>query len=93
MNKYNKIEWDNEIWDFFGIEQDIRDVWDRRFGEDNVSLTLVHLREYLKTKPNYEEEVINKYCGGNWAFFIWDALERNEKWRKENEREQSLLDQ
>jgi len=84
-NKYNEIEWDNELWDFFGIKDDIRESWNRRFGEENVSITLIRLREYLKKRPDFEETNIKVYYGGNWAFWIWDCLERNEKWRKENE--------
>ena len=82
MNKYNEIEWDDEIWEFFGIDDDIRNAWDKRFGEVNVSQCLVSLREYLKKRPNYQEK-IDEYCSGNWAFFIWDALERAEIWRRE----------
>lgn len=85
MNKYNEIEFDPVIWEFFGIEDDIRNAWDNRFGEINVSQCLISLREYLKKHPNYEEEAIIPYCGGNWAIFIWDALERNEEWKEENE--------
>jgi len=48
---------------------------------------LVSLREYLKKHENYEEEVIIPYYGGNWAIFVWDALERNEEWREERENE------
>jgi len=84
MNKYNEIEWDDEIWEFFGIDDDIREAWDKRFGEVNVSQCLVSLREYLKKHPDYQEK-IDGYYGGNWAIFIYDALERNEKWRKEEE--------
>jgi len=86
MNKYNEIEWDNEIWEFFGIDDDIRASWNKRFGEEFVSIVLIELRGYLKTRPDYEEEVIIPYCAGNWAFWIWDCLEKNEIWRKENEK-------
>jgi len=85
MNKYNEIEFDNENWVWFGIDNDIRDAWDRRFGEENVSIVLMDLREYLKKRPDFEETNINKYYGGNWVFWIWDCLERNEGWRKERE--------
>jgi len=91
MKIYNEIEWDNEIWDFFGIDDDIRDAWDSRFGEENVSVVLMNLRDYLKSRPDYKEKIIDKYCGGNWAIWIWDALERAEWWRKENDR-QSILE-
>ena len=84
MNNANKIEWDNELWTFFGIEDDIRNSWDNHFGEENVSQCLNGLREYLKKHPDYQEK-IDQYYGGNWAFFIWDCLEKNEKWRKERE--------
>ncbi len=84
MNKYNEIEFDPEIWEFFGIDDDIRNAWDNRFGEENVSLCLVSLRDYLKKRPDYQGK-IDKYCGGNWAIFIWNALERDEDWRKERE--------
>ena len=85
MNKYNNIEWDNMIWNFFGIDDDIRNAWDNRFGEENVSIALINTREYLKKHPNYEEEIIIPYCGGNWSFWLWDVFEREEGWRKENE--------
>lgn len=84
MNKYNEIEFDTELWCFFGIDDDIRNAWDSRFGEENVSIALVNLREFLKTHPDYEEEVIIPHCGGNWAIFIWNCLVRDEKWREEN---------
>lgn len=87
MKKYNKIEFDNELWSFFGIDDDIRDAWDRRFGEENVSVVLIDLREYLKKRPDFEETNIEKYFGGNWAFWIWNCLKRNENWRKEREDE------
>lgn len=84
LNKYNEIEWDNELWEFFGIDDDIRNAWDNRFGEVNVSQCLMSLREYLKKRPDYEETVVIPYYGGNWAIYIWDALERAEGWRKVN---------
>ena len=84
MNKYNEVEFDFETWVWFGIDEDIRDAWDRRFGEENVSITLINLREWLKKKPDFEETIEKRY-GGNWVYFIWESLERNEKWREEKE--------
>lgn len=74
MNKYNEIKFDSETWVWFGIDDDIRDAWDSRFGEKNVDVTLMALREWLKTRPNFEQTIENNY-GGNWAIFIWDCLE------------------
>jgi len=82
--RYNEVEFDFETWVWFGIDDDIRDAWDRRFGEENVSIALINLREWLKTKPKFQE-VIDKGYGGNWVIWIWDCLERNEGWRKERE--------
>lgn len=92
MKRYNDIEFDPDIWEWFGIDEDIRDSWDKRFGEENVSITLIDLREYLKTRPDYKEKIIDKYCGGNWAIFIWNMLERNEKWRKDNDNQKFYKD-
>ena len=39
MNKYNEIEFDFVIWAWYGINDDIRNAWDRRFGEDLVNST------------------------------------------------------
>ena len=82
MNKYNEVEFDFVIWAWYGIEDDIRAAWDRRFGEEQVSLTLINLREWLKKRPDFEKTIEEKY-GGNWVYFIWDCLERNEQWRQE----------
>ena len=83
MNKYNEVEFDFEIWAWY-IEDDIRAAWNRRFGEDLVNSTLVSLREWLKKKPDFEETIEKRYQG-NWVYFVWDCLERNERWRKEEE--------
>lgn len=84
MNKYNDVYFSFEGW-YWHIDDDIRDAWDRRFGEENVSIVLIDLREYLKIRPDFEETNIKKYFGGNWAFWIYNALERAEGWRKEKE--------
>ena len=84
MNKYNEVEFDFEIWAWYGIDDDIRKVWDRRFGEVNVNISLNTLREWLKQKPEFQK-TIDKGYGGNWTFFIWDYMERGEIWRKEKE--------
>jgi len=86
MNKSNEVEFDFVIWAWYGIADDIRDVWEKRFGEDLVNFTLNSLREWLKTRPDFEKTIEEKY-GGNWVYFIWNCLERNENWRKENEYE------
>ena len=85
MNRYNEVEFDFVSWSWHGIEDDIRRAWEKRFGEDLVSSTLISLREWLKKKPDFEETIEKRYVG-NWVYFIWDCLERNEKWRKENEK-------
>ena len=82
MNKYNKVEYDFELWSWHGIEKDIMDKWCKRFGEELVSSTLNGLREWLKTRPDFEETIEKNY-GGNWVYFIWDCFERNEAWKKE----------
>lgn len=84
MNRYNKVEYDFELWSWHGIEDDIMNKWCKRFGEDLVGSTLVNLREWLKQKPDFEETIEKRYQG-NWVYFIWNCLERNENWRKENE--------
>ena len=87
MNKYNEVEFDFVSWSWHGIADDIRRVWDKRFGEDLVNSTLISLREWLKTRPDFEETIEKRYQD-NWVYFIWNCLEKNEKWRKENEYEQ-----
>lgn len=82
--KANEIEFDFELWSWHGIEDDIMTTWCKRFGEINVSVGLVNLREWLKRKPKFQETIDNGYKG-NWVYFIWDCLERNEKRRLENE--------
>ena len=84
MNKYNEVEFDFVIWAWYGIADDIRDVWEKRFGEDLVTSTLISLREWLKTRPDFEKTIEEKY-GGNWVYFIWNCLEKNEIWAKEKE--------
>ena len=59
-------------------------AWCKRFGEELVGSTLVKLREWLKTRPDFEKTIEEKYQG-NWVYFIWNCLEKNEGWRKENE--------
>ena len=85
MNKYNEVYFSFEGW-YWHIEDDIMSAWCKRFGEDLVSSTLVGLREWLKTRPKFEE-TIEKGYGGNWVYWIWDCLEQNEKWQKEREHE------
>ena len=82
MNKYNKVEFDFEGLSWHGIEDDIMNAWCKRFGEDIVGSTLVNLREWLKKKPDFEETIETKYAG-NWVYFIWNCLEKNEEWRRE----------
>ena len=81
--QYNNVEFDFELWSWHGIEDDIMNAWCKRFGEDLVNSTLVDLREWLKTRPKFQE-VIDKGYGGNWVFWLWDCFEKNERWRKEN---------
>lgn len=83
MNKYNEVYFSFEGW-YWHIEEDILGVWYKRFGEELVASTLISLREWLKTRLDFEETIEKKY-GGNWVYFIWDCLENNEKWGKENE--------
>ena len=80
---YNDVYFSFEAW-YWHIEDDIRTAWDKRFGEDLVTSTLISLREWLKKRPNFEKTIEEKY-GGNWVYFIWNCLEKNEIWRKENE--------
>ncbi|GAG02451.1 unnamed protein product, partial [marine sediment metagenome] len=47
MNKYNEVEFDFEVWAWFGIEDDILEAWCGRFGEGLVASTLNNLREWL----------------------------------------------
>jgi len=82
MNRYNKVEFDFESWSWHGIEDDIMNAWCKRFGEDIVGSTLVNLREWLKKKPDFEETIETKYAG-NWVYFIWNCLEKNEEWKRE----------
>jgi len=81
--QYNNVEFDFELWSWHGIEDDIMNAWCKRFGEDLVNSTLVDLREWLKTRPKFQE-VIDKGYGGNWVFWLWDCFKKNERWRKEN---------
>jgi len=83
--KYNEVEFDFELWSWHGIEDDIMNAWCKSFGEDLVSSTLNNLREWLKTRPEFEE-VIEKGYGGNWTFWLWDCFEKNEKWKKEHDK-------
>jgi len=80
--KANKIDFDFKGFFWVGIENDIRDAWDKKFGEDNVSIVLMDLREYLKRHPHYSDIVLATY-GGNWAIWIWDCLERAKGWKNE----------
>lgn len=82
MNKYNKVEFDFEIWAWYGIEDDIMTAWCRRFGEELVASTLNGLREWLKKKPDFEETIEKRYQG-NWVYFIWECLKRAEGWERE----------
>ena len=84
MNRYNKVEFDFELFSWHGIEDDIMNAWCKRFGEDIVGSTLANLREWLKKKPDFEETIEKQYAG-NWVYFIWNSLERAEMWRKEKE--------
>ena len=80
---YNEVYFSFEGW-YWHIEDDIRDAWDRRFGEEIVNSTLNNLREWLKKKPDFEETIEKRYSG-NWVYFLWECFERNENWRKEND--------
>ena len=83
MNKYNDVYFSFEGW-YWHIEDDILETWYKRFGEELVASTLVKLRDWLKERSKFEETIENTY-GGNWVYWIWDCLERNELWRKEYE--------
>lgn len=83
--KYNEVEFDFETWDWYGIDDDIYDAWQRRFPELEINLVLVNLREWLKRKPKFQE-VIDKGYGSNWVFWVYDCLERAEEWRITDER-------
>jgi len=83
MKIYNEVYFSFEGW-YWHIEDDIKEAWYKRFGEELVISTLTGLREWLKTRPKFQE-TIDKGYGGNWVFWIWDRLEQAEIWKKERE--------
>ena len=80
--QYNDVYFDFDLW-YWHIEDDIMAAWCKKLGEDLVLSTLNSLREWLKQKPEFQK-TIDKGYGGNWCIWIWDCLERNEMWRREN---------
>ena len=79
----NHIEFDFEMWSWHGIDDDIMDRWGKIFPNVEVSLELIKMREFFKSHPGHEKVIEEKFKN-NFAIYIFNWLERTERYNKEN---------
>jgi len=78
--KANDIEYDFEAQYWHGLDDDILEVWEKKFPMLNIALELQDkLRGKFKLKPKYYQKLIKTKYNGNFALFIFDWLEGSKK--------------
>jgi hypothetical protein len=76
----NKIEFDQELLSWHGIDEDIYDDWIKRFPNIDVPVELMKIREHFKNNPKKAKDIEKKF-EGRMPIYINDWLERAEKYR------------
>ncbi len=82
----NEIEFDFELWIWYGIDDDIKDRWTKIFPNIEIEIELNKIREYFKKHPGHEK-IIEKKFHNNYSIYIFDWLARAEGYAKEEKGE------
>ena len=80
--KANHIEFDFELWSWYGVDEDIKDRWAKIFPNVDIEVELMKMREFFKKHPSHEKVIEEKF-NNNYAIYIFDWLTRAEKWKIE----------
>ena len=78
----NDIEFDFELWSWHGIDQDIKDKWEKIFPNVDIEIELNKIRLHFKKNPKYEKIIRDKF-NNNYSIYIFDWMAREEKYIKD----------